>query len=52
MHPVRTQVSPPGLLLNLADDPAEIRDLAADEPARVEAMARRLDELVKSGRSR
>jgi len=52
MYPVRTQVSPPGLLFNLAHDPAEARDLAADEPARVEAMARRLDELVQSGRSR
>lgn len=52
MYPVRTQVHPPGLLYNLAKDPAETRDLAADEPARVEAMARRLDELVQSGRSR
>jgi arylsulfatase A-like enzyme len=42
IKPIRQQVEPPGLLFNLADDPAERNDLAAREPGRVADMARRL----------
>ena len=41
----RQQVNPPGLLFNLAADPAEREDLAARELERVAAMAQKLDQL-------
>lgn len=41
----RQQVSPPGLLFNLATDPAERDDLSAREPERVAAMATKLEQL-------
>ena len=41
----RQEVGPSGLLFDLAADPSERNDLAAREPARVAAMARKLEQV-------
>jgi hypothetical protein len=41
----RQEVGPSGLLFDLAADPAERNDLAAREPARVAAMAKKLEQV-------
>jgi len=43
--PARNAKQPAGALYNLADDPAETRDLAPDHPDRVAAMWNRLNEI-------
>ena len=43
IHQTREDVGPAGLLFDLAADPAERNDRAAREPARVAAMAKRLE---------
>lgn len=43
--PTRNAKQPAGALYNLADDPAETRDLAPDHPDRVAAMWNRLNEI-------
>lgn len=46
------KIKKPGALYNLADDPGETTDLAKKHPAKVKKLAARLDQLMKSGRSR
>jgi arylsulfatase A-like enzyme len=45
MHQTRQGVGPSGLLFDLGADPAERIDLAAREPARVAAMAKKLEQV-------
>jgi arylsulfatase A-like enzyme len=45
IHQTREKAGPSGLLFDLAADPAERNDLAAREPARVAAMAKRLEQV-------
>jgi arylsulfatase A-like enzyme len=45
IHQVREEAGPTGLLFDLAADPAERIDLAAREPARVAALAKRLGQV-------
>jgi arylsulfatase A-like enzyme len=45
IHQTREEAGPTGLLFDLAADPSERNNLAAREPARVAAMARRLAQL-------
>ncbi|WP_294358222.1 arylsulfatase [uncultured Sphingomonas sp.] len=49
-NPIGTQ--PHDQLFNLARDPGEHHDLAAQQPARVRAMAAQLDRIERDGRSR
>lgn len=42
------KIAKPGALYNLADDPAETVDLAAQESPRLEAMAKKLSEIIKT----
>jgi hypothetical protein len=45
IHQTRQEIGPSGLLFDLAADPAERNDLAAREPARVAAMAKKLEQV-------
>ena len=45
IHQTREEAGPRGLLFDLAADPAERNDLAAREPARAAALAKRLEQL-------
>ena len=45
IHQTREEAGSTGLLFDLAADPAERNDLAAREPARVAAMAKRLEQV-------
>lgn len=46
------KIDAPGALYNLADDPGEARDLAAQQPERVKQMQAKLQALRQAGRTR
>ena len=47
-----TKIPAPGFLFNVADDPGETKDVAAQNPQRVKELAERLRQIREAGRTR